>query len=120
MYSLVSMINSFIRDTQFSNPFENIFNNPLIAIIVSSFFGTYVLKGVAYTMCGMFYKKGSCPTLGSIGYMLFYCINIQVLIVLSKWIGNLHLFFSIYAIFVILVFILLRLIKRDGDIVKHL
>ncbi len=107
MYEIVSLFNSIIREQAFSNQFEYIINNQLTAILLFSIFGSVVLNKIAYAMCGVFYKSRSNKTLGSIGYMFFYCINVQVLIKLCKCFQNINLVILIYTVFVILMFIVL-------------
>lgn len=111
MYEIISLFNSVMRDQAFSNPFEYIINNQLIAIFLFSIFGSIILNKIAFAMCGVFYKSRSNKTLGSIGYMFFYCINIQVLIKLCQWSQNINLIFLIYMIFVIVMFIVLYKVK---------
>jgi len=112
MYEIVSLFNSIIRDQAFSNPFEYITNNQLKAILLFSLFGSAVLNKIAFRMCGVFYKSRSNKTLGSIGYMFFYCINVQILIKLCQWFQDINLVISIYMVFVILIFIVLYKIKN--------
>ncbi len=111
MYEFVKIINRTLRNQAFSNPFEYIMDNQLAAIFIFSLFGA-VLGKVAFTMCGIFYKSRSNKTLGSIGYMFFYCINVQVLIKLCQWFQNIYLVISIYMLFVIALFIVLYKIKN--------
>lgn len=110
MYEIVKIINSTLRDQAFSNPFEYIIDNQLVAFFIFSLFSTILCK-VAFSMCGIFYKSRSNKTLGSIGYMFFYCINVQVLIKLCQWFQNICLVISIYMLFVIALFIVLYKIK---------
>ena len=63
-------------------------------------------------MCGVFYKSRSNKTLGSIGYMFFYCINVQVLIKLCQWFQDINLVILIYMLFVIAMFIGLYKVKN--------
>ena len=111
MYEIVKIINSTLRDQAFSNPFECIMDNQLAAIFVFSLFGV-VLGKVAFSMCGIFYKSRSNKILGSMGYMFFYCINVQVLIKLCQWFQDVNLVLSIYMLFVIVLFIILYKIKN--------
>lgn len=111
MYEIVRLFNSVIREQVFSNPFEYITNNQLAAILLFSLFGSAILNKIAFRMCGIFYKSRSNKTLGSIGYMFFYCINLQVLIKLCQWFQDITLIMSIYMIFVILMFIVLSKVK---------
>ena len=112
MYEIVKIINSTLRDQAFSNPFEYIMDNQLAAIIIFSLFGSAVLNKIAYTMCGVFYKSRSNKTLGSLGYMFFYCINVQVLIKLCQWFQDINLVISLYMLFVIALFIVLYKVKN--------
>lgn len=112
MYDIVRIFNSTLRDQAFSNPFEYIMDNQLAAIFIFSLFGSAVLNKIAFTMCGVFYKSRSNKTLGSIGYMFFYCINVQVLIKLCQWFQDINLVISIYMLFVIALFIVLYRIKN--------
>ena len=111
MYDIVRIFNSTLRDQAFPNPFEYIMDNQLTAILIFSLFGSIVLKKIAFTMCGVFYKSRSNKTLGSIGYMFFYCINVQVLIKLCQWFQDITLIMSIYMVFVIVMFIVLIKMK---------
>lgn len=111
MYDIVRIFNSTLRDQAFSNPFEYIMDNQLAAIFIFSLFGVAVSK-IAFTMCGIFYKSRSNKTLGSMGYMFFYCINVQVLIKLCQWFQDVNLVISIYMLFVIVLFIVLYKIKN--------
>ena len=112
MYDIVKIFNSVVRDQAFSNPFEYIMDNQLAAILIFLLFGSAVLNKIAFTMCGVFYKSRSNKTLGSIGYMFFYGINIQVLIKLCQWFQDINLVISIYMLFVIAMFIVLYKVKN--------
>lgn len=112
IYEIVSLFNSAIRDQAFSNPFEYITDNQLIAILMFSLFGSAVLNKIAFRMCGVFYKSRSNKVLGSIGYMFFYCINVQVLIKLCQWFQDINLVIAIYMLFVIVMFVILYKVKN--------
>lgn len=111
MYDIVKIFNSVVREEVLSNPFEYILQNEITAILIFSLFGGKVLNDIAYTMCGVFYKGRSNKVLGSIGYMFFYCINVQVLIKLSQWFQNINLILSIYIVFIIVMLIGMNKIK---------
>lgn len=76
MYQIVSVLNGFIREEMMPNPFEFIFDNPIIVLIFTSLIGSKILKNLAYSMCGIFYNKGDAPILGSILYMIFWRLNV--------------------------------------------
>ena len=111
MYDVVKIFNSVVREDVLSNPFEYMFQNEIIAILIFSLFGGKVLNDIAYIMCGVFYKSRSNKVVGSIGYMFFYCINVQVLIKLSQWFQNINLILLIYVVFLLVMFIGLNKIK---------
>lgn len=117
MYQIISALNSIIREETMPNPFESMFNNKLVAILFFSIFGGKLLKEMSYRMCGVFYKSRSNKVLGSIGYMFFYCINVQVLIKLNQWFQNINLIISLYIVFIVVMFIILykgkRIIKQN-------
>ena len=113
MYEIVKTINSTLRDLAFSNPFEYIMDNQLATIFIFSLIGSVVLNKIAFEMCGVFYKSRSNKTLGSIVYMFFYCINVQVLIKLCQWLQDINLVISIYVLFVIALFIVLNKVKNE-------
>ena len=112
MYDIFRIFSSTLRDQAFSNPFEYATNNQLLAIWLFSFLGTTILNEIPFKMCGMFYKRGSNKLLGSIGYLFFYYINIQVLTKLCQWTHDLYLAISLYMIFVVVMFILLYKVKN--------
>lgn len=112
MYEFVSLFNSFVREQLLPNPFEYMFQDQITAILVFALFGGKILNDIAYTMCGVFYKSRSNKTLGSIGYMFFYCVNVQVLIKLWKYFQDIKLVISFYMIFVTAMFIVLCRMKR--------
>lgn len=112
MYDIVKIFNSTLRDQVFSNPFEYIMDNQLAAILIFSLFGSIVLNKIAFTMCGVFYKSRSNKILGSMGYMFFYGINIQVLIKLCQRFQDINLVISIYMLFVIAMIIVLYKVKN--------
>ena len=112
MYDIFRLISSTFREQAFSNPFEYVMDNQLAAILFFSLFGSAILNKVAFTMCGIFYKSRSNKILGSIGYMFFYCINVQVLIKLCQWFQNINLIISIYILFVMALFIVFYKVKN--------
>lgn len=91
MYQIVSALNGFIREEIMPNPFEFIFDNEATAILFFSIFGGKLLYKIAFNMCGIFYDKGKNKTLGSIGYMFFYYINVQILLKLNQLFNNVSL-----------------------------
>ncbi len=112
MYDIVKIFNIVVRNQLLPNPFEYMFQNQITLILIFSLFGGKILKDIAYKMCGVFYKSKNNKVLGSIGYMFFYYINVQVLIKLSLLCENINLILLIYIIFVIMMFIILNKVKN--------
>lgn len=111
MYKIISALNGFIREEMIPNPFEFISDNQLIVMLFTYLIGGTILHIISFSMVGVFYRRGQAPVLGSLGYMFFYCINVQVLIKLNLWLQNINLIMYIYIIFVIVMFFILYKIK---------
>lgn len=62
-------------------------------------------------MCGIFHSRRGNKTIGSMGYMFFYYINVVTLLKLSQLCNNVSLICFLYIVFVIGMFILLNKIK---------
>lgn len=112
MYQLISSINSIIREEIMPNPFSFISSNEIVVILFFSLFGSKLLHTIVFNMCGIFYISKSNKTLGSIGYMFFYYINIQVLLKLNELFNNVALIMIIYIITVVCMFGLLNKAKN--------
>lgn len=112
MYQIVSDWNGFIREEMMPNPFEFISNNGMVAILFLSLFGGKVLYKIAFSMCGIFHSRRGNKTLGSIGYMFFYCLNVWILLKLQTLTQNITLILSLYTIIIIMLFFGLGKIKK--------
>ena len=66
------------------NPFEFISDNELIVALFTYLIGGGILHVISFAMCGVFYNRGSCHTLGSNGYMFFWALNVGVLMTISQ------------------------------------
>lgn len=117
MYQIVSVLNGFIREEMMPNPFEFIFDNPIIVLIFTSLIGSKILKNLAYSMCGIFYNKGDAPILGSILYMIFWRLNVYILIKVNQFLNNIYVICIIYSIVIVLIYKILNNIKRNLYIV---
>lgn len=112
MYQFISMFNSFLREEILPNPFESILNSEVLGILILALFGGGLLHIISFNMCGIFYNRGDAPVLGSIGYMVCYCINVWFLLKLGQWFNNIYLIFIIYLLGVIGIFSLLNKIRE--------
>ena len=112
MYQIVSILNGFIREDIMPNPFEFISDNELIVALFTYLIGGLILHVISFAMCGVFYYRGSCPTLGSIGYMFFFALNVGILRTISQCFNSFLAIGIIYTIVVIIIFVVLNKIKE--------
>ena len=112
MYKIISALNGFIREDIMPNPFEFISDNELIVALFTYLIGGLILHVISFAMCGIFYDRGSCPTLGSIGYMFFWTLNVGILMIISQLINSFLAIGIIYMILVITIFVVLNKIKK--------
>ena len=112
MYQIVSTLNGFIREEIFTNPFEFVSDNQLIVMLFTYLIGGTILHIISFHMCGVFYKRGQAPALGSIGYMIAFSLNVWLLINTSKVFDSILTISVIYSINVIVIFKLLYKIKE--------
>ncbi len=117
MYQIVSALNGFIREEMIPNPFEFISDNECIVILFTYLIGGTILHIISFAMCGVLYNRGSCPVLGSMGYMFFFILNVGILMILNKWFNNIFVISIIYIVLVIAIFVLLNKIRK-GYIAK--
>lgn len=112
MYQIVSALNGFIREEMIPNPFEFISDNEVVAILFFALFGGKVLYKIAFSMCGIFHSRRGNKTLGSIGYMFFFILNVGILMILNKWFNGILVISIIYIILVITIFVALSKIRK--------
>ena len=92
MYKLMAIVSILIRQLYIPNPFEPLGNRIIVHIgeipllNLSEILNVTVeplIYVVTFTVVGLYYKKGSAPTLGSFLYLLFYCVHIFLLWLMS-------------------------------------
>lgn len=92
MYKLIATISIFIRQFYIPNPFEALGNGLVVNIgEISMLLSPEVLNwiaepfmhGITYTIVDLYYERGSAPALGSVLYLIFYCIHIFLLWLMS-------------------------------------
>lgn len=85
IYTTLAAIFWFVRQFVFPNPFEVLGKGITITIsndviIISpellNWFADPIIYAITFGVVGLYYVKGSAPTLGSILYMFFYTIHI--------------------------------------------
>ena len=104
MYQIISALNGFIREEMIPNPFEFISEDQLIVMLFTYLIGGTILHIISFNMCGVFYKRGQAPVLGSIGYMIAFGLNVWLLINISKVFDSILTISVIYSIIVIVIF----------------
>ena len=112
MYQIVSALNGFIREEIMPNPFEFVSDNQLIVMMFTYLIGGTILRIISFHMCGIFYKRRQAPVLGSIGYMFFFTLNTLIIIKIGQWFNGIFRIGIIYALIVVMIFILLYKIKE--------
>lgn len=111
MYQIISALNGFIREEMIPNPFEFISENQLMVMLFTYLIGGTILHIISFNMCGVFYKRGQAPVLGSIGYMSAFSLNVWLLINISKVFDSILIISIIYGVIVIAIFKILYKIK---------
>lgn len=112
MYQIISALNGFIREEMIPNPFEFISDNQLIVMLFTYLIGGTILHIISFNMCGVFYRRGQAPILGSFGYMIAFGLNVWIIITISKLFDSILTIGIIYSIIVILIFNLLYKVKE--------
>ena len=80
MYKLITCISFFIRNFYLPNPFEKLQYGLIINMAIEP-----LLHLVTFTIVGIFYERGSAPTLGSFLYLFFYIVHVSILILWSSF-----------------------------------
>lgn len=78
IYRLIALISSIIRIVYIPNPFEMLEYGYLINIVAEP-----ILHSITFGIVGLYYRRGSYPSLGSILYLIFYCIHTGLLILMG-------------------------------------
>jgi hypothetical protein len=82
MYKLIATISVIIRLLYIPNPFETLEYGYFVNYIVEPFL--YLLT---FKVVGLYYSKGSMPSIGSLLYLFFYVVHIGLLMLMGvfKW-----------------------------------
>lgn len=92
MYTLMMTISTIVRQFCIPNPFEalgeglTIFvgENPiLLSPILLNWLAEPIMYLITYLVVGLYYERASCPALGSFLYLLFYCIHMWIIWLMS-------------------------------------
>ena len=80
IYSIMATVSFLIRIFLLPNPFETIVGGLFINMLLEP-----ILVGLAFLVAGFYYKKRSCPPLGSFLFCCFYATHTGLLILMSKF-----------------------------------
>jgi ABC-type multidrug transport system permease subunit len=92
LYKLIAVIFFIIRQFYIPNPFDalgdgyTLYVNQIPFIIpplLLNMMAEPIIQVITYNIVGFYYRRGSNPFLGSVLYMIFYCIHIFILWILS-------------------------------------
>lgn len=92
MYKLIALLSVLIRQFYISNPFEALGDVVLVNIgeipvllppEVLNWIAEPFIHIVTFRVVGLYYNRGRAPVVGSLLYLLFYCIHIFLLWLLS-------------------------------------
>lgn len=108
MYKLMAVISVIVRQFYLPNPFECFGDMAFIYNWIAEPF----VHITAFALVGTVYRSGSAPALGSILYLITYCIVTGVLWVLGQFSFAWWSIF-IMIILIILSYLLIRKISED-------
>ena len=92
MYSLIKLISTLVRTFVLPNPFEQLpepFNITVMTTQIAipadllNWIVEVPLHLITFAIVGLYYEKGSNPAIGSLLYMLFYCIHTAMLYIMA-------------------------------------
>ena len=92
MYKLIATISIILRQYFIPNPFEALGDGMMITlegsqILLSPEILNWIAEPIIFTLTfgivGLYYERGSAPALGSLLYLLFYCVHTFILWILS-------------------------------------
>ncbi len=75
LYAVIAIIGVLIRQFVLPNPFECFGDNAIIINLIAE----PIIHSVAFALVGLVYRSGEAPTLGSILYLITYCLIIGAL-----------------------------------------
>ena len=88
MYKIIALISVIMRQVYIPNPFEalgaglgvTLYNSQvIIGPECLNMITEPLMHVITFTVVGFYYDRGSAPTLGSLLYLLFYCIHTLIL-----------------------------------------
>lgn len=92
MYKIIALISNIVRQFYVPNPFEalegglgvTLYNNQVIlGPECLNLITEPLMHVITFSVVGLYYDRGSAPALGSVLYLLFYCIHTFILWLMS-------------------------------------
>ena len=90
MYYIVALISVVIRQYYLPNPYVA-FVDPGIATLFNIVIGGFILHVISFTITGIYYSRGDAPVIGSLSYLIWYCINTAIIIFVGTNVNNMYL-----------------------------
>ena len=121
MYGIVSLLSLLIRNFLLPNPFESFAGQEISAFgtkfiiepITANWITEAILFSITFSVVGLYYKREmKMPTLGSILFLVFYCIHTGLVYLLCRLSFSVIPCLLILAIYMfVLIFIKIRINK---------
>ena len=121
MYGIVSLLSLLIRNFLLPNPFESFAGQEISAFgtkfiiepITANWITEAILFSITFLVVGLYYKREmKMPTLGSILFLVFYCIHTGLVYLLCRLSFSVIPCLLILAIYMfVLIFIKIRINK---------
>ena len=118
MYKIMHSIGAIVRTVFLTNAFEYYFDNLILAYIVNTSIGEFLLWKTTYHISvGNIYVKNSNPAFGSFLYTAFYVINNFLLILCCNICKSVSLnLISVVILYLILLACEVKLINRAKEL----
>ena len=80
MYLIIKSLSSFIRVFYLPNPFDSLQGGLFINYMIEPF-----LWMLTYRIVGLYYRRVSSPTFGSMLYLLFYTVHVVLILFCANY-----------------------------------
>lgn len=105
LYNIIAVLSVLIRQFLIPNPFDMMENGLIINWIMEP-----IMYVFTFAIVGLFYERGSEPTVGSFLYLFFYCIHTGLLFIMS-WFGFAKMPIIIICIIYAVIIVVIKVIK---------
>lgn len=116
-YGIISIIGFAVRTFLLPNPFKSLGENAEAINLIAGF----IIPTIAYISVGVFYTKGSAPSIGSLCFIIVYALIVGIIHLIGVF--NFRLWAIIlFATLYIIIILFIRFIKgkiRVYHLTKH-